>query len=88
MERNMELVISEAEKKRRKLFDELTRRGILPPRIAHTDLYAHATSSKFPFVGLPEGKRVPLRSKERFVQLRHRSVVKSMRHRSVMKSTG
>ena len=72
----MELVISEAEKKRRELFDELTRRKLLPPRVSHRALYAYSASSKLPFVGLPEDRHVPLRSEETFVQLSHRTVSK------------
>jgi hypothetical protein len=72
----MELELSAAEKRRRRLFEELTRKKLLPPRITHRELYAHAAASTFPFIGLPEDKHVPLRSAETFVQLAHRKVAR------------
>lgn len=65
--------ISAAEQKRRKVFDELTRRGDIPPRLKHSEIYAHPSTRDIIFVDLPRERVSPTRRTTSFVLLGHSS---------------
>ena len=67
----MDVILSEAEQQRRRLFKELTERGFLPEPLLHRELYSHSGNSKLLFVDFTEDERVSKRiARERFVHLR------------------